>query len=212
MNEEGVIVRTHHAATRVPVWIAAIALTLGLATEAHAQGPIRTLLGEVFISPSIGYDFGGDAGCPNVTGCTTKRLNEGLALGVMGKLLGFDEEFGYVKHFYGSAPGLSSNVETLMTNIMVIPAIGLLHPYAAGGLGLIRSHSNFTTPETIFGSNNDDFGWDAGGGVILLIGHFGVTGDFRYYHSFQNLALVGFNVTNQKLGFGRVGGGLVFKF
>jgi hypothetical protein len=207
-----VIVRTHHAATRVPVWILAIALTLGLATEAHAQGPIRRLLGGLFISPLIGYDFGGDAGCPNVAGCTTKRLNEGLALGTMGKLLGFEEEFGYAKHFYGSAPGLSANVETLMSNLMVIPAIGYVHPYVAGGLGLIRSHSNLTTTDTIFGSNNDDFGWDGGGGIILLIGHFGISGDFRYYHAFQNLALVGFAVSNPKLAFARASGGLVFKF
>src|SRR6202035_4247758 len=96
----------------IPIWILAMALTLGLANEARAQG---------FISPFIGYDFGGDATCPQITNCQDNKLNYGVALGSMGSILGFEEELAYAKDFFGNAPGLSSSVLTLMSNIMVVP-------------------------------------------------------------------------------------------
>jgi len=64
-------VRKHLAATAVSIWILALTLTFGLATEVRAQG---------FISPFIGYDFGGDASCPNITNCQDKKLNAVLRL------------------------------------------------------------------------------------------------------------------------------------
>jgi opacity protein-like surface antigen len=213
LNEQGVIVLKHHAATTVSIWILANALTLGLASEVRAQGILSPFSGHVFISPLIGYDFGFDSGCPNVPNCQDKKLNVGVALGSMGHIMGIEEEFAYAKDFYGSAPGLSSNVLTLMSNLMVVPAIGPLHPYALGGVGLIRSNSSYTTTADIFGSNNHDLGWDAGGGAILLLGwHLGIRGDFRYFRSFQTLSLVGFTVNSPKLDFGRVSGGLVVSF
>ena len=47
----------------------------------------------------IGFDFGGDSGCPNVTNCENKKLNAGVAFGAMGPVLGFEEELGYAKIF-----------------------------------------------------------------------------------------------------------------
>src|SRR6202163_4300872 len=135
MDEQGVIVLNDRTARTVPICILGIALTLGLATEVRAQG---------FVSPFIGYDFGGDAGCPQITNCQDKKLNAGVAIGSMGSILGFEEELGYAKDFFGSAPGLSSSVLTLMSNLMVVPAIGPVHPYVLGGLGLIKSHIQFT--------------------------------------------------------------------
>jgi hypothetical protein len=82
----------------------ALTLWLGPTREARAQG---------FISPFAGYDFGGDASCPEVTNCEDKRLNAGVALGAMGNVFGFEEEFAYAKDFFGSAPGLSSSVLTV---------------------------------------------------------------------------------------------------
>jgi opacity protein-like surface antigen len=213
MNERGVIVLTRHAARTVSIWILAIALTLGLAPEARAQSPIRTLIGQFFISPLAGYDFGGDATCPNIPDCTNKYLNYGLAVGTMGKIVGLEEELAYAKHFYGSSPGLDSSALTLMSNFMVIPAIGPIRPYGLGGVGLIKSHSDWNTTDAIYASNNHDFGWDAGGGIMLLVGgHLGLRADIRYFHSFQNLSVAGFTPSNSKLDFARAGGGLVFKF
>jgi opacity protein-like surface antigen len=203
MDEQGVIVLKDRTARTVPICILAMALILGLATEARAQ---------FFVSPFIGYDFGGDATCPHITNCQDKKLNVGAALGTMGSILGFEEEFAYAKDFFGNSPALSSNVLTLMTNLMVVPAIGPVHPYVLGGLGLIKSHIQFTAA-SIFTSNNNDLGWDLGGGVIVLLGgHFGVRGDIRYLHSFQDLTIGGLTVSNSKLDFGRAAAGLVVKF
>src|ERR1700680_4869320 len=160
MDEQGVIVLKDRAAATVSICILGIALTLGLATEVRAQG---------FVSPFIGYDLRGDARCPQITNCQDKKLNVGVALGAMGSLLGFEEEFAYAKDFFGNAPQLSSSVLTLMSNLMVVPAIGAVHPYVLGGLGLIKSHIDFRAG-SILTSNNNDLGWDLGGGVIFLLG------------------------------------------
>jgi len=189
----------------IPISILAMALTLGLANEVRAQG---------FISPFIGYDFGGDASCPNITNCQDKKLNAGIAIGSLGSILGFEEELGYAKNFFGDSPSFSSSVLTLMSNLMVVPAIGPIHPYVLGGVGLVKSHIEFTTG-SIFTTNNNNFGWDLGGGVILLFGgHLGVRGDIRHFHSFQDLQIpvLGFTINGSKLNFGRASAGLVVKF
>ena len=203
MDEQGDIVLKDRTNRTVSICILAIALTLGLAREVRAQA---------FVSPFIGYDFGGDATCPQITNCQDKKSNYGVALGSMGSILGFEEEFAYAKDFFGNAPGLSSSVLTLMSNLMIVPAIGPVHPYALAGLGLIKTHVDFTT-SSILTTNNNDFGWDIGGGVILLFGgHFGVRGDIRYFHAFQNLTIADFTISNSKLDFGRASAGLVVKF
>ncbi len=85
---------------------------MGWAATSRAQG---------FISPLIGFNFGGDANCPNITGCEEKRLNFGVSLGKMGSVFGFEEEFAYAKDFFGSAPTLNSSVLTVMSNVMLVP-------------------------------------------------------------------------------------------
>src|SRR6266852_586365 len=192
-------------AKTIPIWTLAVALPLGLTEEARAQ---------CFISPFIGYDFGGDASCPNITNCQDKKSNAGVAIGSLGSILGFEEELGYAKNFFGDAPSFSSSVLTLMSNLMVVPAIGPVHPYVLGGVGLVKSHVEFTTG-SIFTTNNNNFGWDLGGGVILLFGgHLGVRGDIRHFHSFQDLKVpvLGFTINGSKLNFGRASAGLVVKF
>ena len=178
-------------------------LGFGFAGNVHAQG---------FISPIIGYDFGGDAGCPNLTGCEDKKLNAGVAFGSIGPFLGVEEELAYAKDFFGHAPGLSSSVLTAMTNVMVIPSIGPVRPYALVGLGLIKTHAELT-PSSVLTTTNNNLGWDIGGGVMLFFGsHLGIRGDLRYFHSLQKLTVLGFTVTGEKLDFARAGAGLVLKF
>jgi opacity protein-like surface antigen len=187
----------------VSICLLATALTVGLAKEVRAQG---------FISPFIGYDFGGDASCPNITNCQDKKLNAGVAIGSLGSILGFEEELGYAKNFFGDSPAFSSSVLTVMSNLMIVPAIGPVHPYVLGGVGLIKSHVEFTSA-SLLTTNNNNFGWDLGGGVILLFGgHLGVRGDIRHFHSFQDLTVLGFTLSNSKLNFARASAGLVVKF
>ena len=173
------------------------------APNAQAQG---------FISPLIGYDFGGDAGCPKITNCQDKKLNVGVALGAMGSVLGFEEEFAYAKNFFGDAPNLSSSVLTVMSNLMIVPAIGPVRPYVLAGIGLIKTHVDFTTA-SIFTSDNNNLGWDVGGGLMIFpVPHVGVRGDIRYMHSFQDLKTLGFTLGDTKLNFGRASAAVVFTF
>lgn len=181
-------------------------LAIGLAataTEARAQG---------YISPMVGYDFGGDSGCPNVNSCTDKKVNWSVAAGVLGKIVGIEGEFAYAPDFFGSASGFSSNVVTMMGNIMLAPKVGPVHPYVLAGVGLIKSHVDLTTT-SLFTTDNSDFGWDVGGGVIGFVsGHFGLRADLRYFHSFQDFTVLGFTLDNTKLDYGRASAGVVFKF
>lgn len=181
----------------------AVAAILATSTAARAQG---------FISPLIGYDFSGDANCPNITGCTEKRLNLGAGLGTMGDIFGFEEEFAYATNFFGEAPGLSSSVLTVMSNLMVVPKIGPARPYVLAGVGLIKTHVEFT-PTSILTSDDNMLGWDLGGGVMVLFSeHVGVRGDIRHFHSFQDLSLPRLTVNNPKFDFGRASAALVFTF
>ena len=176
---------------------------LGLAGPARAQG---------FISPLIGVDFGGDARCPRITDCTDKRINVGVALGVTGKIFGFEEEVAYARNFFGEAPGLSSSVLTVMSNAMFIPNVGPIRPYVLARLGLMKSHVEFT-PSSLLTSDSNNFGWNVGGGVMARVHpHVGVRGDVRYFHAFQDLEVLGFTVDNPKLDFGRASVALVLTF
>ena len=178
--------------------------TLGVTTPAHAEGG--------FISPLIGFDFGGDASCPTISNCQDKRLNYGIGLGVLGNVFGFEEDFSYAPDFFGTAPNLKSSVVTAMSSAMLAPKVGPIRPYFLAGLGLIKTHVEFT-PASLLTSDNNNFGWDVGGGVMITIApHVGVRGDIRYFHSFQELNFLGFAVNNTKLDFGRAAGALLFKF
>ena len=197
--------QTKHRSTgrRLLLGILAIGITIGTATQARAQG---------FISPLIGFDFGGDSGCPNLNSCQDKKLNVSVSFGAMGNVFGVEEEIAYAPNFFGNAPGLSSSVLTLMTNVMLVPNMGPVRPYVLAGIGLIKTHVDLT-PASVFTTDNNNLGWDVGGGLILLVGdHVGVRGDLRYFHSFQDLTVLGFTLGNSKLNYGRASAGVVLKF
>ena len=81
-------------------------------------------------------------------------------------------------------------------------------------VGLIKTHIELT-PQDLLDADNNHFGWDVGGGVMILFGdHFGIRGDLRYFHSFQDFEVAGFqlNAGDEKIDFGRVAGAVVFKF
>lgn len=167
-----------------------------------------------FISPLIGYDFGGNSGCPQISGCEDKRTNVGVAFGTMGRILGFEEEFADAKNFFGSVGTQSSSVITLMSNIMIVPAIGPVHPYLLGGLGLMKAHVDFTRTDLLSTTNNS-LAWDFGGGVTVLFGqHLGVRGDIRHFHSTKEFTIpfIGLTPTPEKLNFGRASAALVLAF
>jgi len=180
-----------------------VVFTLSLPASAAAQG---------FISPLLGYDFGDDSSCPAIAGCEDKNLNIGAGLGTLGTIAGFELEVSYAKDFFGEAPGFNSSVLTLMGNLIVGPQIGPVRPYATGGLGLIKSHIS-TDPDVLLDATNNDFGWNIGGGLIVFLGeNIGVRGDIRHFHSFQDLEILNFPLSDTKLDFGRASAALVFRF
>jgi opacity protein-like surface antigen len=149
---------------------------------------------EGFISPFIGHDFSGASGCPSISGCRDKRINAGASIGALGDIFGFEEEFAYAKSFFGEAPQLSSSVFTMMSNAQVAPKIGPVRPYALAGLGLMKTHVEFAGA-SLLSSDNNNFAWDAGGGVtVYLGGHVGIRADVRHFHAFQDLSALGFTV------------------
>jgi opacity protein-like surface antigen len=199
-----------NVSSRASVWTKpSLILLSSLVLVAGAPAPARA---DGFLSPYIGYNFGGDAGCPHITGCEDKRLNVGVAIGVVGGGFGFEEDFGYAKDFFGTAPGLDSSVLTIMSNLMFAPQIGPIQPYVLGGIGLMKSHVSFT-PSSIVTTDSNNAAWDVGGGIGIFFGdHVGVRGDVRYLHAFQDLKAFGFTLSDTKLDFGRASAGLVFKF
>jgi opacity protein-like surface antigen len=182
---------------------ALVVLTLGLPRTGHAQG---------FVSPLIGYDFGGDSGCPEITGCEDKKLNVGVGLGTLGAVFGFELDISYARDFFGSGPGYSSSVLTMMGNVLLGPEIGPVRPYGTAGLGLIKSHIDLDAAALIDSSNNH-FGWNLGGGLMIFPAeHVGVRGDIRYFHAFQDLDVLGIPLGNTKLDFSRASAAVVFRF
>ena len=170
---------------------------------AHAQG---------FLSPLIGYDFGGDSGCPQATGCDDKNLNIGVSVGSLGAVFGTELEFAHARDFFGDIPGVSSSVLTLMGNAMLAPRFGAVRPYGLMGLGLVKTRVEFSAAG-LLETDNNHFGWDAGGGLMIFLGRrVGVRGDIRYFHAFQDFELLGLSLGETKLNFGRVAAGVVFTF
>ena len=177
----------------------ALALT---PTTAGAQG---------FISPFIGFNYGGDSGCPTATNCEDKHSNFGVSGGKLGPIGGGELELGYAKNFFGEAPGVDTSVLTLMGNVIIGPKFGFVRPFVLGGVGLIKSHVELTTGSLLDSSNN--FGWDIGGGVMFMFGdHVGVRGDLRRFKSFQGREILGFTLADEKLTFNRATAGLVLGF
>ena len=75
-----------------------------------------------------------------------------------------------------------------------------------------KTHTELTLPAFLESSNNH-FGWDVGGGLIVFpTQHFGIRGDVRYFHAFQDLEILGITLGDTKLDFGRASAGVVFKF
>src|SRR4029453_447836 len=173
-------------------------------TDARAQG---------FISPMFGYNFGGDAGCPEIPNCEDKAFNWGVGVGALAGFFGGELEVAYTDQFFGEAPNQDSSVLTLMGNVLLAPKFGPVQPYGLAGLGLIKTSVDLT-PSAIINEDNNNFGWDVGGGLMIFFGdHFGIRGDVRYYHAFQALKILGLPIENDsKLDFGRAAGGVVFKF
>ncbi len=163
---------------------------------------------EQFITPFIGYNFGGDSGnCPAITNCTEKHSNYGVSFGVMGALFGIEEDISFAQNFFGDAPNSSNSVFSAMTNLLLGLGVGPVRPYVLGGLGLIRPHVSSIG----FDTNNNNLGYDLGGGLTVSIApHVAVRGDVRHLHTLQDVNVLLFS--GQRLDFSRASLGLTFRW
>jgi len=128
-------------------------VSLAAAGSARADG---------FITPFIGYNFGGDSGnCPSLTNCNERHANYGVSIGAMGPIFGIEEDISYANNFFGESPNASNSVFSAMTNLMVGVGVGPVQPYVLGGLGLIRPHV-------------------------------GIRGDIRHFHTIQDVNVLVF--------------------
>lgn len=161
-----------------------------------------------FVTPFIGYLFGGDsASCAGQTGCSPRRKSYGVSVGAFGASVGFEEELSYAKDFFGAAAGVKNSVFSAMSNVLFLGAQGSVRSYVVSGVGLIRA-SVVSLDQTRVDSNV--MGYDLGGGAnALLTRHAGLRIDVRRFKTFQkvNVPLAG-----GKLGFWRASLGLGLRF
>lgn len=185
-----------------PFFVAMFILLVATAAPARAQG---------FISPMFGFDFGGVSGCPQLNGCTNKQTNLSIAAGKLGTIFGAEAEIAYAPRFFGEAAGLSSNVLTVMGNVMLGPQAGPIRPYILGGLGVMKTHFALRTPSLL--TNDTSLGYNVGGGVFAFVSdRFGLRADLRYFHSFPDVTILGFTLPSEKLNYSRISAGVVVKF
>lgn len=163
-----------------------------------------------FISPFIGYNFGGDsANCLAFSNCEEKRNNWGVSLGTMGSVFGFEADLGYAPQFFGKTDTGDNAVLTVMSNLLVIIPAGPIRPYGLIGLGLVRSHAQLNS--TLLDVSQNTLGYDIGGGINIFIVHsVGIRGDIRHMHTLQDVTLGVFQ--NQPLDFWRASAGVTFRF
>ena len=177
---------------------------------------VREASAQVFVSPFIGYNFSGDAGCPDIRDCEDKKINWGASFGAVGPIVGGELEFGYTDNFFGESSGQQSNVLTIMGNFMLAPKISIVQPFGLIGVGVIKTKVD----DLLLASDNaeSDVGWTIGGGLIVYVNkHVGLKGDVRYYKSFSALDLLNIDLgdlgdNGNKIDFGRAAFGVVLKF
>jgi opacity protein-like surface antigen len=165
-----------------------------------------------FISPSFGYNFGGDSGCLEAFDCEDKNWNFALAGGALGNVVGFEAEWLYESEFLGETRDQTSKVTTLMGNFLLAPRISIVQLYGLAGIGLMRTAIEDTLGED---QSENQIGWDIGGGVMFFVHrNVAIKGDIRYYHSFEVTDLLDFELNrgDNRLDFGRAAFGVVFKF
>jgi len=175
-------------------------------------GSARRVDAQGFISPFLGYNFSGDAGCPQITDCEDKHANYGVSVGALGSIVGFEAEFARTNDFFGASPNQTTTVMTFMGNFMLAPKFGPIQPYGVGGLGLMRTRIESAGQD----DDENQLAWDVGGGLIAFFSsHVGVRGDVRFFHAVEVLDFSRFPnlpIRETKLQFGRFSVAAVFKF
>ena len=176
-----------------------LAIAVGTAVPARAQ---------VFLTPFAGVTFGGDS--------ANNQFSTGIGLTAMGRVLGAEFEFGYTPDFFGEQQGTAlisdSNVTSMMGSLLVGVGAGPVRPYLVAGAGLLRSRLD---ADDLFDDvNANDFGFNAGGGVIAMVSpRVGLRFDARYFRRLSDGdADNDVDLTIGNFHFWRASAGLTFRF
>lgn len=167
-------------------------------------------------TPNIGAGFGGDAN-------GREHLSWGASIGWMGAgIFGWEADFAFTPEFFEGDDGDvdffdSSNVTTFMVNALVgVPVGGTtgggFRPYFSGGLGLLQS--NITAADELFEVDNNDFGFNLGGGAMGFVNdNIGFRGDVRYYRALSDPEEDNeFDIDFGDFDFWRATGGITFRW
>lgn len=140
-------------------------------------------------TPNLGTTFGADAS-------GNEHFTYGVSIGWMGAgVLGWEADLSYTPEFFEAGDGDfdpvdDSNVVSAMANVILgIPVGGQtgggVRPYVVGGLGMLARE--ITSSDALFNVNNNEFGFNLGGGVMgFMTDHVGFRGDLRYTRSFED--------------------------
>jgi opacity protein-like surface antigen len=185
------------------VWRVAVAA----AATAIIWAPVQARA-DGYVSPWVGTQFGSDI--------DHGRTAFGVTAGGMGAgIIGGEIDLGYSPSFFGTQNDFGHNtVIDVMGNIIVgIPVESRrgagVRPYLTGGVGLIRTQID---GGVLFkaSSGNNQFGWDAGAGVMGFFNqHIGLRGDLRYFRVFKGDVVNGLDLGT--LNFWRLSAGVVFR-
>jgi hypothetical protein len=180
--------------------LAALAALLLVITSAPARA-------EGFLTPFIGENFGGDsASCAGQTDCRPKRTTYGVSVGAMGPSVGFEEDLGFAKNFFGAAPGTENSVFSAMSNLLFFGASSRTQLYTVSGVGLVRANVSLNHTSV----HSSGLGYDLGGGVNGIVRkHVAIRLDIRHFKTFKDINVPLFN---EKLSFWRASVGLTLKF
>ena len=133
---------------------------LAIATAALIYAPIDARA-DGYVSPWAGVNFAGG-------GLDNGRGAFGVQAGGMGAgIIGGEVDFGYSPSAFGTQTDFGNNsIINLMGNVIVgIPIGGTygqgFRPFVTGGIGLIRTQIDGSTPPSGSPSSDNNWGWDA---------------------------------------------------
>jgi hypothetical protein len=166
-----------------------------------------------FFIPYLGFNYGGNSNCASLTNCDDKHANFGVSIGSMGKVVGFEQDIGWAKDFFGKVPGVDNSVFTLMTNMLVGAGGGRVQPYVLFGIGLIRPHASLNVASALTSFSNNSFGRDWGFGINgYFLKSVGIRGDIRHFSTWGDVPILGGLSAEEKLDFWRASLGLALRF
>jgi opacity protein-like surface antigen len=172
-----------------------------------------TVRADGFITPFLGYNFGGDSNCATFRNCEDKRTNFGVSFGTMGPVFGFEGDLGFARDFFGKVPGVDNSVFSLTGDLLMGVGRGPVQPYFLLGMGLIRPRTSVSLTPVFQEFDKNSLGWAIGGGVAIYpTRRVGVRGDMRHLRTLQDVPIVGSSLQNAKLDFWRASAGLALRF